>query len=171
MPMWWSAPPDAGHEGSRRTRCRVKTRPEWVPAPQPTVTDRAAFPAGEVVETINGVIQPPGTVRFFASRPVYIDGSAADPGTFFATASAALRQVAPDGAVLGMQVALEASGPRSAVAGEMLAYSMFIMVLKRGLIGDSGAEMKVPVYVDCRAVLLAAEKPDYWSSERFMFSG
>ena len=170
--MWWSAPPAAGQEGCSRRRCREKTRPEWVPVPRPSVSYRAAFPAGVVVETINGCIQPAGTVRFFAGRQIYLDGSAAAPGTFFATASAALRQVAPDGAVLGMQIALEDFGPRSAVAGEMRAYSMLIMGLKRGLIGDGDdEELKVPVYVDCKAVILAAEKPGHWSSERFAFGG
>ena len=92
-----NAPENSEDKTSTWRRCRRKTRPIKVPLLPPLASARLAFPAGVIVETVNGCRQPEGTVRLFPGRPVYLDGSAADPGTKYATASCALVQYGPDG--------------------------------------------------------------------------
>ena len=96
----------------------------------PVARSKLAYPVGVLIETVNGVRRPEGSVRLLAGLPVYIDGSAEAPGTAFASASAAVVQFGLDGKeVRAFQIALELNGPCSAVAGEMRAFAILLDIL------------------------------------------
>ena len=67
------------------------------PILRPECQDRRAFPHGQIIEMINGVVVASGTVRFQAGAPIYTDGSAELAGTVNGVASAAAVQIDRDG--------------------------------------------------------------------------
>ena len=164
-----SGPVDADDRSSRWKRCRRKVTPSDVHIKPPYVEDKLAFPRGVHVEKVNGFRQEAGTMRLRAGWPVYLDGSAEAPGTRHATASASLVQMGPEGEMRTVQLALDNSCPRSAVAGEMAAFAMLLEILARGFVDD--ADGSVEVHVDCKAVLDSYNAEARHISERFLFGG
>ena len=168
-PMRRTGPKDESDRSCRWKRCRGKTKPEDIHLSPPRVEDKIFFKKGQMIEKAQGVLQAAGSLRLLPGWPVYLDGSAEAPGTGHATASAALVQVGPEGEIRSVQLALGSSGPRSAVAGEMSAFSVLLELLGRGFQDD--AEGSVPVCVDCKAVLDTFQAGGPHNSERFAFGG
>jgi hypothetical protein len=120
-------------QGAKRRRpTRKAVDPLWQELAEPTIEYRQDFPEGDFVETRNGVRQPEGSLRFVAGADIYTDGSAKYPGASLAAASCSAVQVGPDGVERAVQVALPKDWPRSAVAAEMFAIGVALMILARG---------------------------------------
>ena len=150
-------PRDAeGQACYKRRRLRGK-QAEWQPILPPVTASKLDFPKGRVVEMRNRVVQEPGTIRLYAGRPVYTDGSAQMPGTSFAVAAAAVWQEAPDGSDICIMVALGDDAPRSAIAGEMQAFALMLELLGRGFAHEDGV---FDVHIDFTSVISAYRKPN-----------
>ena len=110
-----------------------------------------------------------GSVRLVAGTPVYLDGSADCPGTYFATASSAIVQILERGKIRAWQLPLDRAHPQSALSAEMLAVAKLAEIIARGF--EEQQDGQVPIYIDCKAVILMLGQPLRHESEKFIFAG
>ncbi len=125
--------------------------------------------AGLLREFINGFEKEPGTVQLRAGHKVYVDGSAKYVGTSLAAASGSVVQVV-EGIEYAVGMAVPKGFPQSAVAGEMLAVNLVLILLQRGIAANAQVRDTI-VVSDCQAVVNVAGRRAYASSEKFKFAG
>ncbi len=126
-------PGPAGDLEAKRRRIGRKTvGPLWPGLEEARVEFREGFPEGAFVETRSGLRPPEGSLRFVAGADIYTGGSAKFLGAKFALAGCSVVQFGPDGAERAVQVPLPREWPRSAVAAEMFAIAVALVILVRG---------------------------------------